>query len=50
MLEIIDTLQKWANILKEFIIENQTNPFFWTGVVLVAIAIFGVVYNALCKD
>lgn len=50
MLGIMETLEKYANIFKEFIIKNHTNPLLWAGIILMALAIFGVVYSALNKD
>ena len=50
MLSIMETLGKWAETFKEFIIRNHTNPFLWAGIILIALAIFGIVYSALHKD
>ena len=50
MLGIMETLQKWADTFKEFIMRNHTNPFLWAGIILVALAIFGIVYSSLHKD
>jgi len=50
MLSIMETLEKWAETFKEFIIANHTNPFLWAGIILIALVIFGIVYSALHKD
>ena len=50
MLGIMETLEKYADEIKEFIMKNHTNPFLWAGIILVSLAIFGVVYSALHKD
>ena len=50
MLDIMETLEKWAETFKEFIMENHTNPFLWVGIILVCLVIFGVVYSALSKN
>lgn len=50
MLEIIETLAKWADTFKDFVMNNHTNPFLWAGIILVALAIFGIVYSSLHKN
>lgn len=43
--EITDFTEK----VKDFLIENERNPFLWVGIIIVALIIFELVYNAL-KD
>jgi len=50
MLEIMETIEKWLDTFKDFVMKYHTNPFFWAGIILVALAIFGAVYSALHKD
>ena len=50
MLGIMETLEKGAQILKDFIMRNHMNPFLWGGIILICLAIYGVVYSALHKD
>lgn len=50
MLGIMETLGKWADAFKDFIMKNHTNPLLWAGIILVVITIFGAVYSALSKD
>ena len=50
MLGIMETLEKWADTFKEFIMRNHTNPFLWAVIILIALAVFGVVYSTLHKD
>lgn len=47
---IMETLEKWSEILKDFIIDNQSNPALWIGIVIIGLAIFGFVYNSLSKN
>lgn len=50
MLDIIDTLEKWIQPFKNFVIKNHANPFFWTGLVILGLIVFGLTYNALQKN
>ncbi len=47
MLDIMDTLNDWIQPLKNFIIENHTNPVLWISLVLLGLVIFGFTYNSL---
>ena len=50
MLGIIDTLEKWVQPFKDFIMKNHGNPLLWTGLVLLGLIVFGFTYNALNKN
>ena len=50
MLEIMETLEKWAKIFKDFIMDNHSNPILWAGIFVVGLAVYGFVYNSLSKN
>ncbi len=49
-LTIVDTINKWINPFRSWLEDNNHNPFFWAGVVLVGLAVFALTYDALNKD
>ena len=50
MLGIIETLEEWIQPFKDFIIKNHGNPILWGGLILLGLAVFTIVYNALNKN
>lgn len=50
MEKIWNALQKAADIFKDWIIEHQSNPLLWIGIVLLGMAVFFMTYNALQKE
>ena len=47
---IIDTLNKWMQPVKEFILEHQSNPLLWLALFGLGIFVFVTVYRALQKE
>ena len=46
-LSIVKTLEDIINPVKQWIFDNADNPFFWIGVVVIALTIFGIAYAAI---
>ncbi len=36
--------------LKEFLVDNGRNPFFWVAIFIIGLIIYLIVYNALHKE
>ena len=50
MLSVLgDEITEIASDIKYFFVNNSHNPFLWVGIIVVALIIFELVYNAL-KD
>ena len=49
-MKIIETLEKWAEVFKNFIMNNHANPILWIGMIIISLAIFGFVYDSLSKN
>jgi len=50
MLSVIETLEKWTDTFKDFIIDNHSNPILWITIILIGLALFGFLYNSLSKN
>ena len=50
VLNIVDTVAGWFKPVSDFISKHNDSWFFWVGVILVALAIFGIVFELLSKD
>ena len=50
MLGIIETLEEWIKPLKDFIMDNHSNPILWASIIHIALAVFGAVSKALDKN
>lgn len=50
MKSIIETLDKWMEPVKEFIVKQQNNPLFWLLLFGIGIFVFTTVYRALQKE
>ena len=50
ILNIVDTVSKWFKPISDWIGEHNDSWFFWVGVILVALFIFGIVMEILNKD
>ena len=50
MLSIMETLEKWTETFKDFIMNNHSNPILWIGIIIIGLAIFGFVYDSLSKN
>ena len=50
VLGFFETLQKWSDELKEFMLSNDHNVILFTCLFLVGVAIFAITFNALHKE
>ena len=50
MLNIIETLEKWSDTFKQFIMDNQSNPVLWIGIIVLGLAVFSFTYSSLNKN
>ena len=50
VLSIIDTLQEYADKLREWPISNTNNPVFWLIAFALGLLIFKLTYDALSKN
>lgn len=50
VLSIMDTLQEYADKLREWTISNTNNPLFWLLAFALGLAIFKFTYDALSKN
>lgn len=50
LLGIIDTLEKWGDNVREFLIDSGRNPVIWIGLFVLGLVVFFLTYNALHKD
>lgn len=50
MLDVMETVEEMVQPFKDFIMKNHSNPFLWTGFVLLGLLVFGIAYNALHRD
>lgn len=50
VLGIFETLQKWSDQIKEFMLKNDQNVVLYTALFLAGVAIFAITYNALHKE
>ncbi len=50
MKNIIDTLDKWMEPVKEFIVRHQSNPILWLALFGLGLFVFITVYRALQKE
>lgn len=50
LFDIMEELNKMSDHLKDFIIANQGNPFFWVGTFCLGLAVFAFTYSALQKE
>lgn len=49
-LGIMETLQEFADKLREWTIANTNNPFFWLAAFGLGLVIFKVTYDSLNKN
>ncbi len=49
-LSIIDWLNEKVEPVKDFIMDQGSNPIFWLGMFLAGVLIFSIVYGALHKN
>lgn len=47
ILTIWETLEKWSNDLKQFILDNNSNPLLWIGLLGGGLLICYLIYEAL---
>ena len=47
---IVDTISNWFKPVSDWISKHNDSWFFWVGLVLVALFIFGLVMEALKKN
>ncbi|MCI8778297.1 MAG: hypothetical protein HFI86_01970 [Bacilli bacterium] len=50
MKNIIETLGKWMEPVKEFMVRHQSNPILWLALFGLGIFVFVTVYRALQKE
>ena len=50
MLSVIDCLNEKLEPVKDFILSQSSNPFFWLGLFLAGVLVFSVVYGILHRD
>ena len=50
VLGIMETLQEFADKLREWTISNANNPLFWLAAFALGLVIFKVTYEALNKN
>lgn len=50
MKSIIETLEKWMEPVKEFMVRHQSNPILWLALFGLGIFVFVTVYRALQKE
>ncbi len=50
MKNIINTLDKWMEPIKEFMVRHQNNPILWLALFGLGIFVFVTVYRALQKE
>lgn len=50
MKDIINTLGKWMEPIKEFMVRHQSNPILWLALFGLGIFVFVTVYRALQKE
>ena len=50
MRNFLDSLEEISNNFQDWIVENQSNPVLWVGLLVAGMAIFYVTYNALQKE
>ena len=46
----MESLEKLSDTFKQFILDNQSNPVLWIGIVVLGVALFGFTYSALSKN
>ena len=46
-LDIIKEIDKFMKPVKQWIFDNYDNPFFWLGIVIIVLIIFGISYTAV---
>lgn len=46
-LTIIDDIKKIALDVKEWFLENGSNPFVWVGIILVGLLLFEIIFKSL---
>lgn len=50
ILEIMDTLNKWGDQFKGFMLDNSRNPVVWIGLFFLGLLIFFLTYNSLNRN
>lgn len=50
ILTIWETLEKWSEDFKAYMISNDQSVYLYTGLFLLGILIFAIVFSALNKD
>lgn len=50
VLNIMETLQEFADKLREWTIANTNNPLFWLAAFVLGLAIFKITYDSLSKN
>ena len=50
MKNIIETMEKWMEPFKEFIVKHQSNPILWLALLGLGVFVFATVYRALQKE
>ncbi len=46
----LNQIAKEVEPFKDWIYENRSNPFFWGGLFMLGLVIFGITYNSLQKE
>lgn len=49
-LGIMDTLEKWSEKFKDFIMDNYGNPILWVAILAFGILLFKTLYSGLNKN
>lgn len=49
-LSIVDTVEGWFKPVKDWVVANGNNWWFWVGIFALLLFIFGVVFTALNKN
>lgn len=47
---IMETLEKWSENLKSWIMENYGNPILWVGIVVVGLVLFKLLFGTLNRN
>lgn len=50
MENMLNSIEDVTNKFQDWIIENQSNPILWIGLLVVGLAVFFLTYNALQKE
>ena len=50
VLGIVDTLNKWVEPFKDFVMKNHGNPMMWLAFFLIGIFVFSTVFGILHRN